>query len=153
MIFPDLPLDEEQPEHIQFFFEDVHFPFLYPEQVSKWISSTIEEENRQLRSIDYIFCKDSYLLDVNIKYLNHSTLTDIITFEYHEQGRPVEGEIYISIDRIAENAVKFKTTFDQELHRVMIHGALHLTGYKDKSPADKLLMTSKEDYYLAKFLN
>jgi probable rRNA maturation factor len=149
MIFPDIPLDEEQPEHIQFFFEEVHFPFLYPELISKWISSTIEDEHRLLKSIDYIFCKDDYLLDVNVQYLNHDTLTDIITFQYHEEGRPVEGEIYISIDRIAENAIKFKTTFDHELHRVIIHGALHLAGYKDKSKADKAIMTEKEDHYLA----
>ncbi|MBK8722230.1 MAG: rRNA maturation RNase YbeY [Saprospiraceae bacterium] len=151
MIFPSLPLDE-QPEHIQFFFEEVQFPFLYPELISKWIIDSLTEEKKAINSISYIFCNDSYLLQVNQEYLAHDTFTDVITFQYHEsKEEPIEGDIFISTERIAENAVKFDTTFDIELQRVMIHGALHLAGYKDKSTKDKTLMTEKENYYLSKF--
>lgn len=151
MIFPDLPI-EEQPEHIQFFFESVQFPFLYPDLISKWIEDSLEEEKKAINSISFIFCNDTYLLQINQEYLNHDTLTDVITFQYNETKElPIEGDIFISIDRIIENANKFDTTFDHELKRVMIHGSLHLSGYKDKSTKDKLLMTEKENYYLSKF--
>ena len=113
-----------------------------------WVSNTIQEENLKEGNINYIFCDDAYLLDKNIKYLKHNTLTDIISFDY-TMGKLISGDIFISVERVKENAIAFKTTFKDELHRVMIHGVLHYCGYIDKTDADKKLMRSKEDYYLS----
>ncbi|NQW36944.1 MAG: rRNA maturation RNase YbeY [Flavobacteriales bacterium] len=113
-----------------------------------WVSNTIQEENLKEGNINYIFCDDAYLLDKNIKYLKHNTLTDIISFDY-TMGKLISGDIFISVERVKENAITFKTAFKDELHRVMIHGVLHYCGYKDKTDADKKLMRSKEDYYLS----
>jgi rRNA maturation RNase YbeY len=112
-----------------------------------WISETIKSENCEIDEISYIFCSDEYLLEKNIKYLNHDTLTDIISFDY-SVGKRISGDIFISIDRVKDNAKTFKTNFDNELHRVIIHGILHYCGYKDKTKEDKLLMRSKENFYL-----
>ena len=98
--------------------------------------------------INFIFCDDAYLLEMNQEYLKHDTFTDIITFDYGS-SEAVSGDIFISVDRIRENAAKLQQNALDELHRVMIHGILHLIGYKDKSPADKAQMTSKEDKYLS----
>lgn len=113
-----------------------------------WVSNTIQEENLKEGNINYIFCDDAYLLDKNIKYLKHNTLTDIISFDY-TMGKLISGDIFISVERVKENAITFKTAFKDELHRVMIHGVLHYCGYIDKTDADKKLMRSKEDYYLS----
>ncbi len=116
----------------------------------KWIQETIKEEEK---IFDYIFinlCSDQYLLDMNIKSLNHDYYTDIITFQLNDLADPIEGDIYISIDRIKENAKLLGLNIDAELKRVLIHGVLHLCGYKDKNKKDKLLMTKKENYYLNK---
>ena len=118
------------------------------EFVKSWVSNTIQEENLKEGNINYIFCDDAYLLDKNIKYLKHNTLTDIISFDY-TMGKLISGDIFISVERVKENAITFKTAFKDELHRVMIHGVLHYCGYKDKTDADKKLMRSKEDYYLS----
>jgi rRNA maturation RNase YbeY len=106
------------------------------------------KEKATLTSLNYVFCSDEYLRGLNIQYLNHTTFTDIITFNY---GSPkaIEGEIYISVDRIKENAEKFGVDFNSELRRVIIHGVLHLIGYKDKSKTEKSLMRKKEDTYLS----
>lgn len=113
-----------------------------------WIKSAIENEKRITGMLNFIFTSDQHLLSINQSYLNHDTYTDIITFDYCEDNN-VSGDIYISVERISENAETFKNSFRDELHRVIIHGTMHLCGYADKAPADKALMTEKEDYYLS----
>ncbi len=117
-------------------------------EISDWIKNTIKNENHTLEEVSYIFCDDEYLLMLNINYLEHNTLTDIISFDY-SAGKRISGDIFISIERVKENAKIFKVSFTEELHRVIIHGILHYCGYKDKTPEDKLEMRSKEDYYLS----
>jgi rRNA maturation RNase YbeY len=134
---------------ISFFEEGIYFKLPQKRSTSSWIQSAIEAEKRKLQSLTFVFCSDVYLLGLNKQYLRHNTLTDILTFSLSEKEGVIEGEIYISIDRVKENAVKFNTTLDEELHRVMIHGVLHLIGYKDKGPADRALMREKEEAYLS----
>ena len=110
-----------------------------------------KKENKAIDVISFIFCSDDYLLGLNQQFLNHDTYTDIISFDYTEKGGPVKGEIYISIERVKENAMHFDTTFIYELHRVIFHGVLHLCGYKDKLKADQLVMRAKEEFYLRKY--
>jgi len=135
---------------IDFFEEDINFKLKNKALVRQWINDTIRAEGFKLSGITYIFCSDNYLLNINQQYLNHDTYTDIITFDNSERDHIVLGDIFISIDRIRENAAQFNVTVSTELHRVIIHGVLHLLGYKDKTPADKQKMTEKEDLYLAK---
>ncbi len=118
------------------------------EEVTPWIIATINKEKYKLEEISFIFCDDVYLLEKNIKYLNHSTLTDVISFDY-SVGKLISGDIFISIERVIENASTFKVSFKEELHRVIIHGILHYCGYKDKKESDKKEMRVKEDYYLS----
>jgi rRNA maturation RNase YbeY len=132
---------------IQYFSEDVPVPKLKRRVTSQWIKQVIASEGKRVGDISFIFCSDSYLLDVNKKYLEHDYFTDIITFDYVE-GLVISGDIFISVDRVNENSVEFKTTVTDELNRILIHGILHLLGYKDKQKKDKLLMTEKEDFYL-----
>jgi probable rRNA maturation factor len=134
---------------VNFFTEDIDFKIPYPRKTSAWIKASVEKERKVLRELNYIFCSDSHLLNINREYLNHTTLTDIITFDSSEQPKEIAGDIFISIERVAENARKFKTDFVDELNRVMIHGALHLIGYSDKSSAAKIQMRKKEDRYLS----
>lgn len=108
-------------------------------------------EGQGLKSLHFIFCSDAYLLEINKQFLQHDTYTDIVTFEMGEDPAVTEGEIYISIDRVLENAEKFTVSIAQEQHRVIFHGALHLCGFKDKSKKDAALMRSKEDEYLEKY--
>jgi len=103
-------------------------------------------------SLTYIFCNDEYLLQMNRQFLDHDTFTDIITFDLSETDYDLTGEIYISVERVQENAAKFKTTYEQELHRVIFHGALHLCGFKDKKEADKKEMRRQEDLCLEEYL-
>ncbi|MDB4999460.1 MAG: rRNA maturation factor [Mucilaginibacter sp.] len=135
---------------IQFFEEDISYKLKNKTAVRKWITETIEAEGFRLAELTYVFCSDEYLLQINQQYLDHDTYTDIITFDNSEEHSTIAGDIFISIERIKENAAKFAVTEAQELHRVIIHGALHLLGYKDKSVADKKKMTLKEDHYLSK---
>ncbi len=114
-----------------------------------WIKEVARREKKTIKEINYIFCSDEYLLQLNQGFLNHKTLTDIITFDNSEGKNGLEGEIYISIERVQENAIKFNTEFEDELHRVMIHGVLHLIGYKDKKPSEKALMRKKEEACLS----
>ena len=100
-------------------------------------------------ALNYIFCSDAFLLSLNVEYLNHNTLTDVITFDNSDDSKGIQGEIYISIDRIRENAKKYRVPFERELHRVMIHGLLHLLGYADKTPLQKKMMRKKESTYLS----
>lgn len=135
---------------INFFEEDITYQLKQKTAVRKWIAETIKAEGHTLRELNYIFCSDSYLLQINQQYLHHDTYTDIITFDNSEEEGSIVGDIFISIDRIRENAEKFKVSETDELHRVIIHGALHLLGYKDKTRSSKQKMTEKEDFYLNK---
>jgi probable rRNA maturation factor len=135
---------------INFFEEDITYKLKHKTALRQWISQTIQAEGFKLKELTYIFCSDSYLLQINQQYLNHDTYTDIITFDNSDIEKVIVGDIFISIERIRENAAKFNITETDELHRVIIHGALHLLGYKDKTPATKQKMTQKEDFYLNK---
>ncbi len=105
-------------------------------------------EIKTLGDISIIFCSDNYILDVNIRYLHHDYFTDVITFDYCE-GNKLSGDLFISIDSVRENSIEFGTEFDEELHRVIVHGVLHLIGYDDHTPEDQKIMRAKEDYYLS----
>jgi len=120
--------------------------------ICEWIENVVINENHNLGDLSFIFCADTYLLEINKKYLKHNFFTDVITFDYTE-NKIVAGDIFISIDRIKENSEKYSVTFNYELLRVIIHGVLHLLGFKDKDKEDKLLMTSKEDEYLKLYKN
>ncbi len=111
---------------------------------SDWLSRVIVSENKNEGEINYIFCDDDYLHNINVEYLNHDTLTDIISFDY-SLGNELNGDIFISIERVRDNALDFNVPFDEELKRVMVHGVLHYCGYKDKTDKDELLMRQKED--------
>ena len=127
---------------------EIDFELKNSKEVKSWISKVILEENCNEGDINYIFCSDEYLHKINVKFLNHDTLTDIISFDY-SLGKELHGDIYISVDRVTENASDYGTNFIDELDRVIIHGILHYCGYKDKTNDDELLMRSKEDYYLS----
>ena len=115
------------------------------------IARIFTEEQTIFKSLSYIFCTDEFLLKLNQEYLNHDTLTDILTFNLTGTSLPIVSEIYISVDRVKENAASLAVPFIKELYRVMIHGVLHLCGYQDHSPKEKLLMRKKEDHYLTFF--
>ena len=122
------------------------------EDLNLWINSVIKEEGMLIGEIVYVLCNDEYLLKKNIQFLNHNTLTDVITFDYSEE-EIISGDILISTERVVENAKIFKVNYLTELHRVMVHGLLHLLGYKDKIEKDANTMREKENYYLNKFTN
>jgi len=133
---------------VQFFLEDVKYTLKNKIQIKQWINNTILAEGFELEELNFILCSDEYLLAINQQYLNHDTYTDVITFDNSEELKTILGDIFISIERIQENAKEFKGTVQLELCRVMIHGTLHLLGYKDKGKTAKSLMTQKEDFYL-----
>ena len=116
-----------------------------------FIQKLFKQEKTNLEQLDYIFCTDEFLLQMNQQYLKHNYFTDIITFNLSENTNTIVGEVYISIDRVKENAIQFNTSYVQELHRVLFHGALHLCGYKDKSKKDQVLMRQKENFYLHQY--
>lgn len=132
-----------------FFTEDVKFFLPDSRVVSKWIRLVILQEARIHVNLNFVFCSDEYLRQINNKFLRHDTYTDIVTFDNSEHLGEVEGDIFISIDRVSENALKFKRPFFEELSRVIIHGVLHLIGYDDKTPSQKRQMRKKEDTYLS----
>ena len=115
-----------------------------------WINKIIIRESSSLGNLNYIFCEDTYLVEINLKYLNHNTLTDIITFDYSDEST-ISGDIFISIDRVRENANEYSVSFDDELKRVMIHGVLHLLGYNDKTEEQKHMMRNKENEMIQLF--
>ncbi|AMA50526.1 MULTISPECIES: rRNA maturation RNase YbeY [Flavobacterium] len=117
---------------------------------TEWIESVIESENKELNEINYIFCDDEYLLEINKQYLDHDYYTDVISFDYTEEGL-IAGDIFISIDRVKENASNLGISFEEELKRVVIHGVLHYCGYKDKNPIEEEIMRSKEDEKIKMF--
>jgi probable rRNA maturation factor len=133
---------------IRYFSEGVDFSVPQPRKVVAWIKEVLVKERRKSGDINYIFCTDTYLLGLNQQYLKHNTYTDIITFDY-SSGKSIEGEIYISVERVRENANKLDVLFEDELLRVMVHGVLHLCGYQDKEPAQKAQMRKKEEAYLS----
>jgi len=132
----------------------IQFNFLHPialrdrTRLKRFLVSLFKKEKKQLGELQYIFCSDDYLLQINRQYLNHNYFTDIITFDLSEKDQLINAEIYISVDRVRENAREFGCSLRQELHRVMFHGALHLCGYKDKKPKDAQLMRRMEDKWL-----
>jgi rRNA maturation RNase YbeY len=120
-------------------------------ELKAFIETLFKKEKTPLATINYIFCSDNYLLAINQQFLNHDSYTDIITFGLHDKGTPVVAEVYISTDRVKENAASHGVTYSNEMLRVLFHGALHLCGYKDKSKADILTMRAKEDAYLKRY--
>ncbi len=142
---------EEKELPINFFSEEIDFQLENEEKTSNWLQKIANKEGFIVAAINYIFCDDEYLHKINMEYLNHDTYTDIITFDNSEDEdeQVLEGDIFISVDRVKENSAELKTTFEQEIHRVMVHGLLHLTGYDDHSEEDKQLMRDKENQALA----
>lgn len=136
---------------INFYTEDISGLQLAKVNLRSWIRSAIKEESKKAGDLNFIFCSDEYLLRINQQYLDHDYYTDIITFDY-VTGVTVSGDIFISVDRVKENAGLYRVTFEDELNRIIIHGVLHLLGYRDKETEHKALMTEKEDYYLQKML-
>ena len=126
------------------FNSETSFTLKNQNKLVKWIGDVVSSEGFQVAEINYIFCDDSYLNKINQEFLNHDTFTDVISFDY-TLGKEVGGDIFISIERVLENAEKFNEVFENELHRVMIHGILHFMGYKDKTKKEKTLMRTKED--------
>jgi len=135
---------------IQFCTEDVTFSLKEKLKHKAWLNEVAKQEGKKIVELSYVFCSDSYLLEINQAYLNHDTLTDIVTFDNSENSNKIEGDIFISIDRVRENGEKLGTS-ETELERVMVHGLLHLLGYKDKKKEDKALMTEKEDLYIKQY--
>ncbi|WP_437921135.1 rRNA maturation RNase YbeY [Sphingobacterium sp. LRF_L2] len=136
---------------ILFFSEDVEFIVKEKQKLREWIAGTIKLEGfKRIGELNFIFCSDAYLLEINKQYLNHDTYTDIVTFDSSEEEDVIAGDIFISVERTAENASKFSVSTRDELHRVIIHGVLHLCGYHDKKKEDKELMTQKENEHLQK---
>ncbi len=135
---------------IHFFYHKIRFKLKAPRKVTSWIKKVVEKEGATIQEINFIFCSDSYLLTLNQGFLKHNTLTDIITFDNSSPSdSSLEGEIYISVNRVRENADKFQVSFEDELNRVIIHGVLHLLGYKDKKPSEKAQMRKKEEACLS----
>jgi len=120
------------------------------EAIAHWISNVIASENKKEGDINYIFCDDEYLHQINVEHLGHDTLTDIISFDY-TVGNEISGDVFVSVERVKDNAIDFNVPFDIELKRVLVHGILHYCGYKDKSDSEEFLMRSKEDEKLAMF--
>ena len=133
---------------VSFFTEDTSFSFKEKRLTARWLKLVAESEIRRLGDISIIFCSDTYILDMNMKYLQHDYFTDIITFDYCE-GDKLSGDLFISVDSVRENAAVYGTDFADELNRVIVHGVLHLIGYDDHSKEDIAVMRSKENYYLS----
>ena len=135
---------------IQFCSEDITFSLKEKLKHKAWLNEVAKQEGKKILELSYVFCSDDYLLQINQEYLNHDTLTDIVTFDNSEDPKKIEGDIFISIDRVKENGEKLGT-LETELERVMVHGLLHLLGYKDKKKEDKEVMTAKEDFYIKQY--
>lgn len=129
---------------VHFFNEDVSYVLKDKMKLKNWVKIMIEQHQKSLGEVNFVFCSDEYLHEMNVEYLQHDTLTDIITFDYCD-GNTVSGDLFISIDRVKDNASDLKIKLTDELHRVMIHGVLHLIGFKDKSQQDAATMRSQEE--------
>ena len=136
---------------LKFFVEDISFKVPQSLKTSKWIKTISKSEGYDIKNLNYIFCSDDYLLDINRQYLNHDYYTDIITFDNSEEQGKLEGDIYVSIERVKENAENLGIDFETELRRVLIHGLLHLIGFTDTSEKLKKKMRAKEDECLLLF--
>ena len=134
---------------INFFSQDLPFKIPNPRKTAQWLRQVVLTEKKELVQINYIFCSDAYLLSLNQQYLKHHTLTDIITFDNSERPGVIEGDIFISVERVQDNAETMHIDLGDELHRVLVHGILHLAGYSDKAPTEKRQMREKEDTYLS----
>jgi probable rRNA maturation factor len=139
-------------QNVRFFFNDTKVSLGKRAGLKGFIHTLFKKEKRKLQTLNIIFCSDEYLLQINRSYLSHNYYTDIITFYYSEPGQPIEAELYISVDRVAENAQKLAVTKKEELHRVVFHGCLHLCGYGDKSSQQIKKMREREGYYLRLYL-
>ena len=145
MNFPDFP--NEEPEiPVSFHYEDVEFELPDEQKLTDWLLGVAESEGKDFIEVSYIFCSDERLREMNVEFLDHDYYTDVITFPYNENA--LHGDIFISLDRVRDNASTQNGGFENELYRVMIHGALHLAGYDDKTPEKKALMSAREDFYL-----
>jgi rRNA maturation RNase YbeY len=133
---------------VSYYYEDTKFQFKGKLLNNRWLKLVAESEIKRLGDINIIFCSDNYILDINLRYLQHDYFTDIITFDYCE-GDKLSGDLFISVDSVRENSVFYKTEFEEELHRVIVHGLLHLIGYDDHTEEDQKVMRSKENYYLS----
>ena len=146
MEFPDLSALENNIQSISFHVEEIDFVFEETDKTILWLNRIAEQESKGIVSLDYVFCSDEYLHKINVEYLNHDTYTDIITFDLGEPtDDAISGEIYISIDRVKENAQIHGSQYEDELLRVVAHGLLHLIGYPDKSEQEALVMRGKEE--------
>lgn len=143
-------MSDSQKDKIEFYEADVKYQLEKPDKICQWLSDLVKEEKCGIEKIQYIFCSDEYLLNINKQYLDHDYYTDIITFPLNNSTSAILSDIYISIDRVKENANSFDVHFIKELHRVMAHGLLHLCGYGDATDEEKKNMRRKEDYYLEK---
>ncbi len=132
---------------VSYFTEDISFPFKGKRLTSRWLKAIAQSEGKKLGDISVIFCSDKYILNINIKYLQHDYYTDIITFDYCE-GNTLSGDLFISVDSVRENASFYGSSFADELNRVIVHGLLHLIGYDDHTEADIAMMRAKENFYL-----
>jgi probable rRNA maturation factor len=130
---------------LNFFCEDIVFKLKKVQKIRKWIEQITVKEGFNIKEINYVFCSDKYLHKINLEYLQHDTYTDIITFDSSQQPQKLEGDVFVSIERILENCQTFEIAFEQELYRVIIHGILHLVGYKDKTPSQEKTMRRKEN--------
>lgn len=130
---------------ISFYAEDVAFTLPDQEKIKQWIAQVIDEHKYALEELSYIFCSDEYLYQINVEYLDHDTYTDIITFNNSDIPDTIEGDIFISLDRVRDNATEMRIPFEEELHRVLIHGVLHLLGFNDHTSEEEALMREKED--------
>ena len=133
-------------------FQYINTDKISTEDISNWLKDVATKEGKEIGELVYVFCNDDYLIEKNIQFLKHDTLTDVITFDYCNE-EIISGDILISTERVKENALKYKVDFLTELHRVLVHGLLHLLGYKDKNEKDAKTMREKENYYLNKFVN
>lgn len=136
-------------QSVNFFEEDINFTLSNEDYISNWIKTIVEKEGFLLQELNFIFCSDEYLYQMNIDYLNHDTYTDIITFDNSEEDKQIEGDVFISIDRVKDNAASIESSFEDELDRVIIHGVLHLMGLKDKTPEEEKEMREKEEACLS----
>jgi rRNA maturation RNase YbeY len=134
---------------IYFFQEEVSYTLRHRRKIREWIIKSVENEGFRIGELNYILTNDNILLQLNKEYLRHFTLTDIITFDLSEKAGELSADIFISVDRARENAKEFKVSLSNELNRLMIHGVLHLIGYKDKTLEEREMMRSKEEYYLS----
>ena len=134
------------------FSAETQFEFLEAKTTSVWLSSIISQESHREGELSFVFCNDNFLHKLNVEFLNHDTLTDVISFDY-SVGKEVHGEIFVSVERVRENAAEFNQRFEAELFRVMAHGVLHFCGYKDKTEAESSMMRNKENFYLEQLMD